>query len=78
MNPRAARLTRLPAGHPEGWFDALTGVVSDFYEAVRAASEGQSDDGELATFQQGHERVCLVDAIVASSREERWTRVALS
>ncbi|MEA2419816.1 MAG: hypothetical protein QOE60_2022, partial [Thermoleophilaceae bacterium] len=23
MDPRAARLTRLPAGHPEGWLDAL-------------------------------------------------------
>ncbi|MEA2331440.1 MAG: hypothetical protein QOH58_1578 [Thermoleophilaceae bacterium] len=76
MDPRAARLTRLPAGHPEGWLDALTGLVTDFYGAVRAAGEGRVHEGELATFQQGHERVCLVDAIVESSREERWTSVA--
>jgi predicted dehydrogenase len=72
MHQRAARLTRLPAGHPEGWRDALSGLMADFYGAVRAASAGQPYDGELATFQQGHERVCLVDAIVESNRDERW------
>jgi predicted dehydrogenase len=75
MDPRAARLTRLPAGHPEGWFDGLRGLAIDFYGAVRAASEGRPYEGELASFQQGHERVCLVDAIMDSNREERWTAV---
>jgi predicted dehydrogenase len=76
LHPRAARLTTLPAGHPEGWLDALTGLVRDFYEAVGAHREGRRHDGELASFRVGHERVCLVDAIVESSRAERWTRVA--
>jgi predicted dehydrogenase len=73
LHPRAARLTQLPAGHPEGWLDALSGLMTDFYGAIRAASDGQPYEGELATFQQGHERVCLVDAIVESNRDERWT-----
>src|SRR3954452_160750 len=76
LHPRAARLTTLPAGHPEGWLDALAGLVRDFYEAVAAYCSGSRHDGELASFQVGHERVCLVDAIVESSREQRWTRVA--
>jgi predicted dehydrogenase len=76
LHPRAARLTRLPAGHPEGWLDALAGLVGDFYEAVVAQREGREHDGELASFQHGHERVCLVDAIVESSRAEGWTAVA--
>ena len=76
LDPRAARLTTLPAGHPEGWLDALAGLVRDFYEAVGAHREGRRHDGELASFRVGHERVCLVDAIVESSRAERWTRVA--
>jgi hypothetical protein len=46
------------------------------YEAVAAHREGRTHEGELASFQVGHERVCLVDAIVESSRAERWTRVA--
>ena len=76
LHPRAARLTTLPAGHPEGWLDALAGLVRDFYEAVAAQREGRSHNGELASFQVGHERVCLVDAIVESSRAQRWTQVA--
>src|SRR4051812_29027996 len=76
LHPRAARLTTLPAGHPEGWLDALAGLVRDFYEAVAAHRSGSRHDGELASFQVGHERVCLVDAIVESSRAQRWTRVA--
>jgi predicted dehydrogenase len=76
LDPRAARLTRLPAGHPEGWFDALRGVVADFYEAVRASGAGREHDGELATFKQGHARVCLVEAVMESHRRQRWAPVA--
>jgi predicted dehydrogenase len=75
---RPGRLTRLPAGHPEGWFDALRGVVADFYEAVRAAGAGREHDGELATFKQGHARVCLVEAVMESHRRQRWAPVAAS
>jgi predicted dehydrogenase len=76
LHPRAARLTKLPAGHPEGWLDALAGLIGDFYEAVAAHGEGRSHEGELASFADGHARVCLVDAVVKSSRTERWTPVA--
>jgi predicted dehydrogenase len=76
MDPRAARLTRLPAGHPEGWLDALHGVVWDFYDAVAAAHDGRPHEGELASFEDGHARVCLVEAVMESDREQRWTRVA--
>jgi predicted dehydrogenase len=76
LHPRAARLTKLPAGHPEGWLDGLAGLIFDFYEAVGAHREGRPHDGELASFADGHARVCLVDAIVESSRAERWTPVS--
>jgi predicted dehydrogenase len=76
MDPRAARLTRLPAGHPEGWLDALTGLLWDFYTAIEAGRDGRPNEGELATFQHGHERVCLVEAIMESDREQRWRPVA--
>jgi predicted dehydrogenase len=78
LNGRAARLTRLPAGHPEGWFDALGALVADFYEAVAASSEGRAPAGDLATFQEGHSLVCLVEAIIESHREQRWAPVSNS
>ena len=72
LHPSAARLSRLPAGHPEGWLDALARLVDDFYAAV---DMGRPHHGELATFRVGHSRVCLVDAIIESHREQRWAPV---
>jgi predicted dehydrogenase len=54
----------------------VAGLVGDFYEAVGAAGEGREHRGELASFRDGHRRVCLADAIVESSRAGRWTAVA--
>jgi predicted dehydrogenase len=78
LHPRAARLARLPAGHPEGWLDALAALVDDFYSAVESRANGRPFDGELAGFRDGHARVALVDAIIESHREQRWTPVKAS
>jgi predicted dehydrogenase len=75
LDPRAARLSRLPAGHPEGWFDALAAVVDDFYSSIEAGANGRAHESDLATFREGHARVCLVDAIIESHREQRWAPV---
>jgi predicted dehydrogenase len=75
LDPSAARLTRLPVGHPEGWLDALAGVVGDFHRAVDAGRRGETVEGDLASFEDGHAIVGLVDAIVDSHRERRWTAV---
>jgi predicted dehydrogenase len=66
---------RLPAGHPEGWSDALLNAVGDFHAAVAASREGREHVATIASFREGHERVALVEAILASHREQRWTRV---
>jgi predicted dehydrogenase len=66
--------SRLPAGHPEGWLDALAALVRDFYSAVAGGGRG----GDIATFEDGHGLVCLVDAIMASHRAQRWEPVAQS
>jgi predicted dehydrogenase len=75
LSKRAARLTQLPAGHPEGWFDALRNVFADFYGAVAARRAGEAYETDVASFRDGHARVQLVEAIMASAHEERWTRV---
>jgi predicted dehydrogenase len=66
--------SRLPAGHPEGWLDALAALVRDFYDTAR----GGTGSGDLATFDDGHALVCLVEAVVESNREQRWARVSSS
>jgi predicted dehydrogenase len=75
LDPRAARLSWLPPGHPQGWLDALAGLVDDFYSAVEARTNGRAHESELASFREGHARVCLVDAIIESHRAQRWAPV---
>jgi predicted dehydrogenase len=70
-NPRLALmpgLSRLPAGHAEGWPDALVNVVRGFYEEVR----GEEHRPWVATLEQGAYGMRLIEAILESHRAERW------
>jgi predicted dehydrogenase len=65
----------LPAGHPEGWNDALLDLASAFYATASAAGEGREHASSLATFADGHRVVQLVDAIVESHERGAWVAV---
>lgn len=75
LAPPAAALAHLPAGHQEGWADALRNLFVDFYGAVAAHREGRTHDGAFATFEDAHRVTRLVEAIAESDREERWIQV---
>jgi predicted dehydrogenase len=62
----------LPAGHPEGWNDALRDLTSAFYATVRG---GRTHASPPATFADGHRVVQLVDAIVESHERGAWVAV---
>jgi predicted dehydrogenase len=76
-NPRTARLpelSRLPAGHAEGWSDALTNVIRGFYARLRG-EDGQVRRPWVASLEDGAYGMRLIEAILASSRAERWVRL---
>jgi predicted dehydrogenase len=60
----------LPAGHPEGWNDALLALCSEFYGAVRG-----DPAPALATFADGHRNLQLLDAIAESGERGTWIGV---
>lgn len=64
------RLTRIPAGHPEGFFEAFGNLYSAAAEAIRAARTGAPlpEDVSFPTVADGIEGVAFVDACVRSSR----------
>jgi predicted dehydrogenase len=64
-------LSRLPAGHAEGWSDALTNVIKGFYAQVR----GEEHRPWVATLEDGAYGMRLIEAVLASSRSERWVRL---
>jgi predicted dehydrogenase len=71
-NPRMAlrpELSRLPAGHAEGWSDALTNVIRGFYDQIRDPAEQRP---WVATLADGAYTMRLIEAVLASSQSERW------
>jgi predicted dehydrogenase len=64
----AARLSRLPAGHPLGYQDAFTAFVSD---VARSIEQGAAVDG-LPTFPDGLRAAILTDAVLASASSGSW------
>ena len=70
-SPPAARLSWLPAGHPQGYADCFDGFVADVYDAVRG---GEPADG-LPVFTDGLRATRITDAVLASTREDRWVDV---
>jgi predicted dehydrogenase len=71
LSPPAARVSRLPAGHAQGYQDAFDFFVADSYAAVR----GDHPDG-LPDFAAGARSARLVDAVLRSAAADAaWTTV---
>ena len=67
----------LPAGHPEGWGEALRDVLRPFYAAI-APGEPVPGAGESATYptlDDGARGLAFVEAVLRSAREGRWAEV---
>jgi predicted dehydrogenase len=75
-NPWPVGVPSLPAGHPEGWGEALRDVLRPFYAAI-AAGDPPADgpDSPYPTLADGARSVALVEAVVESARAGRWVDV---
>jgi predicted dehydrogenase len=76
----AARMTRIPPGHPEGYLEGFANIYAEAARAITARRDGSSLDAAV-TFpglKEGLEGVAFVDACVRSSkRNGAWTKLAL-
>ncbi|MDX2115229.1 MAG: Gfo/Idh/MocA family oxidoreductase [Planctomycetota bacterium] len=65
----AARATRLPAGHPEGFYEAFANIYRGVIDAIRARREGRSPGGlasEFPTVRDGARGVRFIERCLAS------------
>ena len=78
-SPAAARATRLPTGHPEGFLEAFANVYANACDTIRARLAGVPPDPlalDFPTVDDGLRGMLLVEAAVRSARSARkWTRV---
>jgi predicted dehydrogenase len=74
--PPGPGVPSLPAGHPEGWAEALRDLLRPFYAAIAAGTApGDALDHAFPTLDDGVRGVTFVEAVLQSSREGRWVSI---
>jgi len=74
----AARVSRIPSGHPEGYLEGFATIYAEAARAIRAARDGgrPADDVVFPTVEDGVEGVAFVEACVSSAKKNAaWTRL---
>ena len=72
MSPRAQSLSRLPSGHPEGYFECFANVYSTFITALGKKLRGEAlsgDDLDFPGVDDGVRGVRFIQKCVASSAQ---------
>ncbi len=76
FHPAAARLSRLPSGHPEGYFECFANLYASFIGAVRKKKAGErltAADLDFPDVHDGIRGVRFIERCVESSRKgARW------
>lgn len=76
----AARVSRIPAGHPEGYLEGFATIYAEAARAIRAHGEGRKPEADVIypTVRDGLEGVAFVDACVRSSkRDGAWVSLGI-
>ncbi len=75
--PAAARFTRTPAGHPEGYLEAFGNIYQDVFRAIRAQVSGKKlpKDLDYPTIIDGVEGMAFIETVVKSSKlGAKWVK----
>jgi predicted dehydrogenase len=79
MSPRAQSLSRLPSGHPEGYFEGFANIYATFITALAKKRRGEPltpADLDFPTVDDGLRGVRYIEACVESSaRGAAWLKM---
>lgn len=76
----AARVTRIPGGHPEGYLEGFANIYTEISRAIRAARTGASLDPAVIFpgLEDGLKGMAFIEAAVASSKKDgKWVALKL-
>ena len=77
-SPAAARVSRVPSGHPEGYLEGFANIYSEAARAIHAKRSGAKLDPAVTypTVDDGLKGMLFVDACVQSSKKNgAWVKV---
>ncbi|MGV3552269.1 Gfo/Idh/MocA family protein [Rhizobium sp.] len=75
--PAAARVSRIPSGHPEGYLEGFATIYTEAARAIFAKRAGKAVDKDVIypTVQDGVKGVAFIEACIASSkRNGAWVK----
>ncbi|MBN8996468.1 MAG: Gfo/Idh/MocA family oxidoreductase [Rhizobiales bacterium] len=76
--PEAARMTRVPSGHPEGYLEGFANTYSEIAKALRAARDGKAPEAGVyyPTVEDGLVGMQFIEAAITSSKKGGvWVKV---
>ena len=71
LNEQGRAASFVPGGHAEGFADTFKAMFLAVYRAVAAGEPG----GGYPTFADGHDMMLVMDAVLRSARDGRWSEV---
>ena len=71
LSQRARAYAHYPGGHPEAYPDGLKNFLLQVYSYVA----GITKEADFSTFQDGHNELAICDAVLASTKSNRWEKV---
>ncbi|ARN22936.1 Gfo/Idh/MocA family protein [Piscinibacter gummiphilus] len=79
-SPDAARVSRVPSGHPEGYLEGFANLYTEIAAAIRAARPGKRQRLDKAvtfpTIDDGIKGMVFIEtALKSSAKDGRWTKL---
>ena len=75
-NDAANAVSRIPAGHPEGYLEGFATLYQETAQAIYAARNNESLDTLCPGIQEGYDGVAFISAAVASSKKNGgWVKL---
>jgi len=75
----AARSTRIPAGHPEGYLEAFANHYANFADTILAKEAGETPDAVMLDFPDvadGVDGMVFIEKVVESAHsDQKWTKL---
>ncbi|GAB3481714.1 Gfo/Idh/MocA family protein [Marinomonas epiphytica] len=72
MSEHLGQLTRIPAGHPEGYLEGFANLYLEIADALSSLSEGKTRDsvqGYIPSIQDGVDGMAFISAVLSSSQQ---------
>jgi len=74
-NDAANEVSRIPAGHPEGYLEGFATLYRETAEAIYAAREGKSIETLCPGIHAGHDGIAFISAAIASTKKNgSWVK----